>query len=156
MGDRDAEAAAGLEHTSGLAHDASQVVQVHQHHERDDEIARAVLDRQSGGVRLADVKRRIGGPRGLDERGRRVERAHVVAALLQVAREPTFAAADIEGQPAGRRQQFEEALPMKAPVGVVVRLARPARPVGGVAFPVLAQRHGRSVIPLLMRRSFAL
>ena len=125
MGDRDAEAAAGLEHTSGLAHDASQVVQVHQHHERDDEIARAVLDRQSGGVRLADVKRRIGGPRGLDERGRRVERAHVVAALLQVAGEPTFAAADIEGQPAGRRQQFEEALPMKAPVGVVVRLARP-------------------------------
>jgi hypothetical protein len=44
---------------------------------------------------------------------------------------------------------------VESPVGVVSRLTRPACPLGGVALPMLAQRHGRSVNPLLMGRSVA-
>jgi hypothetical protein len=40
---------------------------------------------------------------------------------------------------ARRRQQFEKAVAVEAPVGVVTRLACPTRLVGGVTFPVFAQ-----------------
>jgi hypothetical protein len=137
--DRDTEVAAGIEHPRGLVHDALQIVQVHQHHERDDEIARAVLDRKRARVRLRDLEQRLSFTGGFHERRRRVERANVVAALLQVPCQSALTTADVESQAARRRQQFEKAVAVEAPVGVVTRLACPMRPVGGVTFPVFAQ-----------------
>ena len=106
-------------------------------------------------VALADVQLRIGLPGVADHRRRAVDRQHGVAELLQMARKSPLTAADVDRQAPRRRQGLEEAVAVEEPVGVVPRLACPARPIGGVAFPVLAQRHAQSVIPLLMGRSSA-
>jgi hypothetical protein len=102
----------------------------------------AVLEQKRTRIRLGDVERRVGAASGFDERRRRVERANVVAALLQVASETSLAAADVERQASGLRQQLEEAIAVESPVRVVSRLTRPACLLGGVALPMLAQRHG--------------
>ena len=95
VGDRDAEPAAGREHSRGLVRDTAQIVHVHQHHERDDEVAGVVLDRKRRRVCLRHVERRVGAARGLDEGRRRVKPTHVVAEPLQIAGESSLAAADV-------------------------------------------------------------
>src|SRR5690242_2798171 len=68
---------------------------------------------------------------------------------LQVARDAPLAAADVERQPAGRRQQVEERVAMEAPVAVVHRQPRPLHPGARVRLPLRAQPRRLLVHPPL-------
>src|SRR3954471_3004746 len=69
-----------------------------------------------------------------------------MAEALQVPGEPSLTAADVDGQPARRRHELEEAIPVKAPVGVVPGLSCPAHPRLRLTLPKVAQHHEASVV----------
>ena len=99
------------------------------------EIGMSVWERQLGGIRNQVLAARVRVSRGGDHRLRRVEPDGAVPELLQVARYPPLAAADVDRQAAGRGDDVEETLAMKSPVAVVSGLPSPAHPVGRVSLP---------------------
>jgi hypothetical protein len=68
-----------------------------------------------------------------------------VAERLEVARQTAFAAAEIEGSPAGRRKKCEELVAMETPVAVESRLACPRDERGCVLLPGRAEIGGREL-----------
>jgi len=67
---------------------------------------------------------------------------HVVSERLQVAREPTLAATEVERPPARWRHELEELVAVEAPVAVVIRLPCPGNELLGVRFPGRAEVSG--------------
>ncbi len=145
MHDGQSESSARLEDAGGLADRGGHVVDVHQRHEGDREIGMSVGERQLGGIRNDVLTARVEVASSRDHRLGRVEPDGAVTQLLQIARHPPFAAADVDREAAGRRDEVEEALAMKTPVAVVPRLARPAHPVGRVSLPGIPEVHRVSV-----------
>src|SRR5919108_649402 len=135
------EPAARLQDPRQLANCAGHVVHVHQSHERDDEIGRAVLERQLRSIRLDVLAVGIRLPRGRDQRRRRVDADHPVAERAQVARHPTLAAPDVQRQPARGRERRQQGFAVEAPIAVVTRLARPPDPVRRLRLPGIPEAH---------------
>ena len=104
-----------------------------------------VGERQFGGIRNEVLAARVCVPSGGDHRLGRVEPDGPVPELLQVARYPSLATADVERQAPGRGDEVEETLAMKPPVTVVSGLPRPADPVGRVPLPGISKVHQSSV-----------
>src|SRR5207344_352833 len=91
--------------------------------------------------RTAAQRRRGESPVGIDlacggeHRRRRVDHNHLMADYLEVAREPSLTATEIEGPLARCGHQLEELVAVKLPVAVVAGLARPRDELGRVLLP---------------------
>ena len=64
-----------------------------------------------------------------------------MAARLQIAAQPSLTAAEIEREPSRGRNEVEELIAMKSPVGVVPGRARLLDPRTCLKLPRIAQRH---------------
>ena len=73
VGDADAEAAVGPQHSCRLSHCSGHVLDVHERVVGDDQIEGLGRERECGGVGEDVLARRIGRPRGLEQRRRRVD-----------------------------------------------------------------------------------
>ena len=126
MHDGEAEAAAGLEHPRRLADRAGRVVDVLQGHERDRRGRRTRRGRE-GRRRRRGASRSTGPPLVPPStiEGEPSSATTECPSAFEVAREAAFAAADVEGQAARRRQQVEELVAVVLPVAVVTRRPEP-------------------------------
>jgi hypothetical protein len=77
-----------------------------------------------------------------NETGRSIDADDLVPKLLQMARQPPLATADVNRPPSRARYDLQELIPMKAPVAIVPRGAGPGDPLIGMCFPACAQVHG--------------
>ena len=102
--DREAHAAAGLEHARALPNGCVQVVDVLEGHERDHEVERAVSEREPRRRGEVHLERRVGGARRRDHGRRRVDADDRMSAGREVACDPALPAPQIEGAPARRRE----------------------------------------------------
>ncbi len=142
MHDSRAQATTRREHPGRLRHSALHVVHVVQREQRRDELERCVGEWEGGGIGHPVVARRVRLFGVLDQRRRGVHADDVVAVPAEVARESALAAAEVEREPGGRRQQCEEAIAVKLPVAIVARPARPGDPVLGFRLPGIPKVHG--------------
>ena len=125
MDECEAELAACFEDASCLSDSAAVVVDVLQGHEADHEVELGIREGKFRGVRALhlDVRVRLAG--GTDHLFGRIDSDDHVAKLLQVAREPSFATAEIERTSARAWHEFQEKVAMKVPIAVVVRGSSP-------------------------------
>src|SRR6266702_1594719 len=70
-----------------------------------------------------------------EHRRRIVHSHHLVTERLQVARQSTLAAAQVEPRPTRRRYQLEKQIALEAPVAVVDRLPRPGNDARRMLLP---------------------
>jgi hypothetical protein len=92
----------------------------------------------SSGSAVASAKRtsvRVELTRCFNHRGRTVDSDDTVTKLLQVTREPSFAAADIQRLSPRRRQETKKLVSVKAPVTIMSGSTRPLNPLAGLGFP---------------------
>ena len=80
-----------------------------------------------------------------DQCRRAVDRGNPVASSLEVARQSTLAAPDIERAARCWRKQQEKPVSMKTPVAVMSRLSRPGDPVSRLGLPCVSQSHNYAV-----------
>lgn len=89
------------------------------------------------GHRVFPVRIRLSGV--LDHGAGSVDAGDPVAASLQVTREATLAAAEVQRQTIRRRQRLEEPIAVEAPVAVMARSASPGHPSICLRFPRIAE-----------------
>ena len=145
MHDGQEKSASGLEDSRRFSDRALHVVDVHQRHERDHEVGDPVVEGKLRSVGLDELELRALSPRSRDHRRRNVDPDDVVPALGEIPRQPAFAAADVEGQPPGRRDELQEGLSVITPVAVVIRLSSPPHPIERVLLPVVLKAHPAEV-----------
>src|SRR5258706_8420054 len=61
--------------------------------------------------------------------------------FLQVAREPSFAAADVNRPPPRPKHDLKELIAVEAPVTIMPSRARPFNPLSGMSFPTFMKVH---------------
>jgi hypothetical protein len=104
-------------------------------HEGDRQIRARIIKRKRGGIRQTHVHRWVGLSGGGDERRRTVDANDTVPAFLQVARETSLAAPDIQSLPSRRRQESKKLVAVKPPITVVSGSARPLNPLARLSLP---------------------
>lgn len=103
-------------------------------HEGNRDVGGRLRKGQAGGIGLHDFEFGIRFERSAQEHGRRVDRADLVSERFQISRETPLAAPYVQCEPSDA-EQARESFPVKLPVAVVARLARPSNPVARVRFP---------------------
>ncbi len=161
MDDRHAKSAAGGENPCGFGNGGRHAVDILQRHEGDRQIRARIVQRKGCGIREPHVHRRVGRFRRGNQRRRTVDADDVMPECLQVARETSLPAADIQRQPSRCRQQIEKLVAVKPPIAVVSGSARPFNPSPRLGLPAGTQlrrirdgsrdRHPGLDLPLLSR-----
>jgi hypothetical protein len=141
MDDGDNEPAVLLEHAPGFSKCSVHVVDVHQRHEGDGEVDRAIAERQLGRVGLDEIELGALCACRRDHGGRGVDPDHLMPALGKVASEAALSATDVERQVSRRRNELEKPVAVEAPVAVVIGLACPAHPVRRILIPRILESH---------------
>jgi hypothetical protein len=121
-------------------------VDVLKRHEGDREVGAAIVQWQRGGVGDPDVHRWIERAGRVRQGGRGIDADDPMPEPLQMPRQASFAAADVDRLAAGRRQQPKELIAMVSPVTVVSGLLRPLNPPAGFGFPAVSEIHG--ILPI--------
>jgi hypothetical protein len=132
---------AGLENSCYFENGCGHGVNVVKGHEGDRKVCAGVIQWERGGIGNLKIHRRIE-LQGCGNQGRRrVDTDDGMSELLQVSREPAFAATYVHRSATGRRQQLEKLVTVVLPIGVVSRLPRPLDPLLTVDLPFVGEIH---------------
>jgi hypothetical protein len=108
MRNADTEAAARLDDPGGLVDGAGHVVDIHERVEPDNEVEAPVVEGEGGGVTDHVLPGGICLASKADHRRRRVDPDDVMPAALQVARDASFTATQVERLSTRARKELEE------------------------------------------------
>src|SRR5205823_3276372 len=118
MHDCEAEAAARFEDALDFANCATQIVYILERHERDDAVERAVRKRQRRRIGQVCLDLWFSALCGFQHRRGNVDANNVMTQGLQVTREATLAAAQVECLAARRWYRNQKEVAVKAPIAI--------------------------------------
>jgi hypothetical protein len=135
MNYRQAKSSAWFQNARCFSNGSSHPVDILKRHKGDRQIRARVIKRKRGGIGQTHVHRWIELAGGGDERRRTVDADDTMPEFLQVTRETSFAAADIQCLSSRRRQETKKLIAVKPPITVVSGSARPLNPLAGLSLP---------------------